>query len=206
MEFIDGIISDDCDNTYQIVNNSEDDILEPVSLAPDNDSESEVAELYNDCDNYPLSAEVESYTDDDDAYEEEEDTSTDMMRYGSQRHLPLYDGAPLSEFTSSLMIMKFKMRHNLTDQCLADLLHLLRLHCPVPNHCPSSLYLFKKNFVETKFPINYHYFCSACLQSVNITDDSCSNNLCMSKFEKIGSRSSFIEIPIEPQIQTLFKS
>ena len=162
-----------------------------------------------------LSAELENDTEDDQFFFEEDDesdkndASTDNCAVSSsngitQRDVSLYDGASLSKSTSSLIIMKFKMRHNLTDQCLADLLQLLRLmHCPTPNNCVSSLYYFKKNFVEKKFPINFHYFCSACFQAVS---SCCINPLCTSTFEEIGSRSSFIEVPIEPQLQTLFKS
>ena len=69
----------------------------------------------------------------------------------------LYEGAPLTSPASHIMIMQFKICHNLTDQCLEDLLHLLKIHCPKPNHVPNSLCHFKKFFRESRYQIQYHY-------------------------------------------------
>ncbi len=114
---------------------------------------------------------------------------------------PLYNGAPVTLSTSKVMIMQYKIRHNLTDEGLADLLQLLRLHCPTPSHCVPSVYHFKKQFQNMKLPIKFHYFCSSCLQSVDDADTCCKNLLCMSDFKDVGARSSFIEVPIELQLQ-----
>ena len=120
---------------------------------------------------------------------------------------PLYDGARLTLSTSNILIMQYKMRHKLTDECLADLLQLLKLHCPTPNRCLQSTYYFKKHFSRLTCPIQFHYFCSTCFQSVNQPQVSkrCPNPLCRSDITEAGARSSFIEIPIESQLQTLFE-
>lgn len=118
---------------------------------------------------------------------------------------PLYSGASLTVPSSSNLIMQYKMRHSLTDQGLADLLHLLRLHCPTPNHCIPSLYLFKKPFREMKYPISFHYYCSSCLQNVCDGDSFCKNQLCKAELIAVGAKSFFIEVPIDEQLQTLFK-
>lgn len=119
---------------------------------------------------------------------------------------PLYDGAPITLSSSNLLIMQYKMRHKLTDEGLADLLQLLKLHCPSPNHCLPSIYYFKKHFRDLDCPIQFHYFCSSCYQAVSEPQASrCPNPLCHSDITQPGARSSFIEIPISPQLQTLFQ-
>jgi hypothetical protein len=133
--------------------------------------------------------------------EEEDDDEEDDEVMGDPETLSLdilYDGAPLTMTASNIMIMHYKMRHKLTDQALADLLRLLQLHCPTPNQCVPSIYHFKKKFREANFTIRFHYFCSKCFQS-------CTNQMCTSNFDCIGSLSSFMEVPIEPRLQTLFK-
>lgn len=119
---------------------------------------------------------------------------------------PLYDGASLTVSSSNILIMQYKMRHSLTDQALTDLLHLLRLHCPTPNHCAPSIYHFKKHFQGMKYPVTFHYYCSSCLEGVGDSDLFCSNQLCGGALKASGARSSFIEVPIEAQLQTLFQS
>ena len=116
----------------------------------------------------------------------------------------LYEGAPLTSPVSHIMIMQFKIRHNLTDQCLEDLLHLLKIHCPKPNHVPNSLYHFKKFFKESRYQIKYHYYCSRCLQNVDNSDSTCTNSSCGISLQGVGARCSFIEIPIESQLGILF--
>lgn len=119
---------------------------------------------------------------------------------------PLYDGAPLTLSSSNVLIMQYKMRHKLTDESLDDLLQLLRLHCPTPNHCLPSIYYFKKHFRDLECPMQFHYFCSSCYQEICEPQSSqrCPNHLCCSDLTKPGAKSSFIQIPIQPQLQTLF--
>jgi len=116
----------------------------------------------------------------------------------------LYEGAPLTSPASNIMIMQFKMRHNLTDRSLEDLLHLLKIHCPKPNYVPNSIYHFKKFFRESRYEIKYHYYCSRCLQSVDLFDSFCVNSLCKINLQEVSTRYSFIEIPIESQLAVLF--
>ena len=77
----------------------------------------------------------------------------------------LYDGSSLTVRTSSVLILKFKMRHNLTDELVLNVLHFFKLHCPAPNCCLSSLYHFKKQFYDMQYPIIVvSHFCSCCLK------------------------------------------
>ena len=118
---------------------------------------------------------------------------------------PLFQGCPLTVTSSSVLIMQYKMRHNLTNVAIVDLLKLLKLHCPNPNQCVPSLYMLNKRFIELKYKIKLHYFCSSCLQEV--TDSSiaiCPNDSCMHNLAQNGI-SSFIEIPIEPQLKAILE-
>ena len=81
----------------------------------------------------------------------------------------LFFNCPLSADASYVLTTKFKLRHNLTDQALSDLLDLLKLHCPSPNLCLPSLYLFNKQFECLKYPLKFHYYCCKCLQEVDCT-------------------------------------
>ncbi len=154
--------------------------------------------------------------DDEDEYHdsEEEEEQPGPENEASNITLPmttnddlLYDGAPLTVPASGVLIMQYKMRHKLTDESVADLLELLRLHCPTPNCCIPSMYHFKKQFRSLVRPIQFHYFCSNCLQPADEQQSStvCSNPLCKSDLTEVGARSSFIETDIESQLQVLFE-
>ena len=54
--------------------------------------------------------------------------------WNSQQSLPLYEGSSLTYDSSSilLMIMKYAMKHNITEDALADLLELVRYIVPSP--------------------------------------------------------------------------
>lgn len=131
-------------------------------------------------------------------------TSTIVPHSGSK--LPLLDGAPLTLSTSNVLIMQNKMRHSLTDDSLADPLQLLKLHCPTPNSCSSSIYYFKKHFSSITCPMHFHYYCSNCFQSIAEPQalSRCPNALCCCDLTEPSTKSSFIEVPVEPQLQTLF--
>jgi hypothetical protein len=47
---------------------------------------------------------------------------------------------PLTLSASSILVVKFKMRHGLTKEALSDLLKLIK-PCPTPNLCCRSMYL-----------------------------------------------------------------
>ena len=130
--------------------------------------------------------------------------TTVKLIQGVVLHYYIYEDAPLSFSASHIIIMQFKICHNLTDQCLEDLLHILKIHCPKPNHVPNSLYHFKKIFRESRYQIKYHYFCSRCLQNIDNSDSTCANSSCGISLQEVGAKCSFIEIPIESQLEVLF--
>lgn len=115
---------------------------------------------------------------------------------------PLYDGASLTVAASNVLIMKLKMRHSLSNECVQDLLSLIKLHCPTPSNCVTSLYKFSKKFGKSNTVLHYH--CNACYQSVTEDDLVCTNTLCKNNLVS-GGRSSFIEIPLEEQLRTILE-
>lgn len=102
-------------------------------------------------------------SDDDDAYcsnfttEPEGDNTVHMSGV-----TPLYEG---SSEASSVLVMQFKTCHNLTMDSLADLLKLLKMHCPMPNRCLPTPYLFMKQFNKAKHHVETTTFAAlVCLQ------------------------------------------
>lgn len=96
---------------------------------------------------------------------------TDEQDRGSA-DVPLYSGAPITVAVSSCA---FAIRHSLTGLALVDLLTLVSLHCSVPNQFASSMDLVKKFFMKLKNPIQFHYYCSFCMeyQGLSLADDNC---------------------------------
>lgn len=92
---------------------------------------------------------------------------------------PLYEGSALTAHSSSVLILQYKMRHQLTEEALADLLQLIKMHCPIPNQCPASVFLLKKHFPNLNYTVQLHHYCSRCMQGVDIGRHKiCTNELC----------------------------
>ena len=130
------------------------------------------------------------------------DANDDNEKTDAVGSTPPYEGSPLTLAASSGLIMKFRMRHNLTYEGLQDLLSL-KIHCPSPNNCIISLYKFRKQFGSNSAIL--HYFCSACYHIVTANVFVCTNPLCKNNLAKEGGRSSFIEVPVVAQFQKLLE-
>ena len=118
----------------------------------------------------------------------------------------LYSDSLISQSSSSLLIKQYSIRHSLTQAALADLLQLLRLHCPTPNLLPSSLYSFEKQFRSMQYPVTLHYYCSDCLQQLHDCQElECPNVSCGKDLTTARTISSFIEVPLEQQVATIFE-
>ena len=55
---------------------------------------------------------------------------------------PLFPGCPLTLSESLLSVLALTLRHIITGVLLASILQLVHMHCPEPNHCVESLYMF----------------------------------------------------------------
>ncbi len=113
----------------------------------------------------------------------------------------LYEGSRLNVTASSVLIQKFVMRHNITKEALADLLKLLKIHCPSPNLCLSSVYQFKKQFPELEYKPILHYFCNQCVTDVA----NCEECVCGASLSQLNSVSSFIELPLDQQLKAILE-
>ncbi|WAR15744.1 hypothetical protein MAR_005849 [Mya arenaria] len=93
--------------------------------------------------------------------------------------------------------------HNLTGECLSDLLTLISLHCVSTNFLHLSLYRFRSYFSALKSPLVFHKFCCKC---EFLMDDSKNEyTVCKSDQSIKSNVSYFVEIPLLFQIQQLFQ-
>lgn len=147
----------------------------------------------------PVQAEFEE--DDKDS----ELTTTIEEPYNQQELL--YMEASITTAASSVLMMKYVMKHKLSWEALADLLQIVKLHCPSPNNVPSTLFHFKKHFKDLQYPVQHHYFCSTCLSEVSENAKVCGNQecSCSSKESTGSSLSSFIEVPIDLQLKSILE-
>ena len=143
----------------------------------------------------------------DSIHDQNEQLPVDELSTASRSQTVLFQNCPLTVTSSLLLIKKYQMRHNLTQEALSDLLQLMRLHFPTPNLLPRSLYLFNKQLPLLRDLLEFNYFCSRCLQEVSNKDESiCTNSSCGCSLSGPGAISSFIEVPLEPQLSTLLQS
>lgn len=134
----------------------------------------------------------------------DDDTSSTVLDETGQL---LYDGSLLTVAASCVLIKKFALRHDLTKVAIGDLLQLIRMHCPKPNHCPTSVYRFNKQLGDLEQPSKKHYYCPHCLQELDGNEvEDCPNRLCEKDLSAVDGKNMFIEIPVEHQLQTLLES
>ena len=117
-----------------------------------------------DIEEYPQSLETEMLLPPGDHSEDE-----DPDIHTTDTHdVSLYEGSSLIVPSSSILIMKYMIQHNLTKEALADLLQLIKLHCPSQNQCLSLTYQFKKQFSDFQYSIIVHNFCSSACMKLQI--------------------------------------
>jgi hypothetical protein len=149
-------------------------------------------------------AELESSSTSFELSSKEEDQSCKSAITESQhRPKPLYEGALLSVPASNVLLYKFTMRHNLSNEGLSDLLKLVALHCPTSNNCVGSVFLLKKHFGASKLKTKFHYFCGTCYISVDEAAYLCPNPDCGEDLASNGAMASFIELSIEQQLEKI---
>lgn len=108
--------------------------------------------------------------------------------------------------TSSILVMQYSVRHNLTQEALSDLLQLLKFCGPAATEVPTTVYKFKQQFKFLNSPPTFHYFCSMCM--VVLTSNVltlCPNDACKCNLTSRGSISSFIETDFESQLTRLLQ-
>ncbi|XP_070554078.1 uncharacterized protein [Ptychodera flava] len=117
---------------------------------------------------------------------------------------PIYRGHTMSVSVSMLLILMYTVTHSVSGTQLQDLLTLISLHCLEQHPGLKSLFHFKKYFSELESPLIKHYYCSRCLTPVKSNQTICTNTFCLYDLTSLKSKSYFLEIPIESQLQNLF--
>ena len=111
---------------------------------------------------------------------------------------PLYPGADLTVNESTLIILKLASRHKMSKAALLDVMRVTKRLCPEPNKCLNSMYKLKKIFENDIVKEVRHYYCKVCHKKLENKNDKCLQH----EFDEKGY---FIEIPLEEQLQVLFK-
>ncbi|XP_071633972.1 uncharacterized protein [Temnothorax longispinosus] len=86
---------------------------------------------------------------------------------------PLYNGAPITVAESMALILSLILNHQLTGSCVADLLHVLHLHCIAQGLRKLSLYRFRQYFSFSNAPVTKIYYCSNCMSLLDQNYNVC---------------------------------
>ncbi|KAK7880001.1 hypothetical protein WMY93_033332 [Mugilogobius chulae] len=117
----------------------------------------------------------------------------------------LYDNASVTVAECLLMIMAYVNCHKVTDKALSDLLKMFKLLCPdsLNTDCLNSVQKFKNFFFShsASSPIVLHKYCNSCFGSLEGEQLECLSCGTSGSEERY---STFIEVSIEAQIQSLF--
>ena len=204
---------DEDDQSFESPSNQceppEDDIFHEETSAPSESEQTRIGafedELYDNCvDEYMAAFYSDENTSHTNGHNFTEEPEENMFA-----DTPLYKGAPISVAVSMLLVVTFAIRHSLTGLAILDLLTLVSLHCAVPNECASSMDLLKKFFMKLKNPIQFHYYCTFCMeyQGLSIPDDKlCKNKCCLKDLSKKENSSYFLIIPLMCQLRDLMQS
>ncbi|KAE8741781.1 hypothetical protein FOCC_FOCC012689 [Frankliniella occidentalis] len=128
-----------------------------------------------------------------------EDEEIDLNVIGDP---PVYKGARITVSESMTAILSYIIRHEPSGKEILDLLNLINLHCKEEeNRMITTLYFFKKYFSLLGCQVVYHYYCSACYAKLQKKSDICPN---LKEHPESSEVSIFVELPLIPQIQSLF--
>ena len=114
---------------------------------------------------------------------------------------PLYENASVSVCGAYSAVMQLASRHKLSMSAIDDLLALLRLVCPEPNHLPSSLYKFRQYFQQFKGGYKKQVLCSGCHSPLATSKSKCSATECSDT-----KPSYLIHLPLQKPLETLVLS
>ncbi|PIK36139.1 hypothetical protein BSL78_27028 [Apostichopus japonicus] len=121
----------------------------------------------------------------------------------------LYEGAPLSKGQSTLLIMAYAIRHNLTQVATQDLLRLINEHLPIPSVPLSSYHLRKECIFDLgREDIVYHAYCQNCFAYLG-TDEDLSCECCgqiTTKAKNIKDGLFFVNISLSSQLKHLLET
>jgi hypothetical protein len=117
----------------------------------------------------------------------------------------VFPSCPLRLSESVLLIMTLALRHKLAGEALADIIHLVSLHCvPSPQSRPiKTLRELKQFFENAKGAVEQKFFCKFC-HSLLPTNDVTVCPTCTTDLSLPSTKGYFLVAPIESQLKTFF--
>ena len=114
---------------------------------------------------------------------------------------PLFPGSPVTKGKGWELIMCFAITNRLSFNGISNLLNLLILLCPAPNHLPPSFYLLSQYHNKYK---NYkqQLYCSECNEEVSHTDKTCKSVECKQKRAEV---CEYVEVAFEAHLQQIYE-
>ena len=138
------------------------------------------------------------------ASESEIDTETDMCSVSSDASFHSEDDTTVSQTSPHhayfVALLSLATKHKTTDLCTAEVLKLFSAMVPCENPFPTTFYLLIRRFLQLEKEITVHHCCGCCTKLLD-NNQHCESVVC--KMSGIPN-SSFIEVRLDRQLQTLF--
>ncbi|XP_026465557.1 uncharacterized protein LOC113368172, partial [Ctenocephalides felis] len=87
----------------------------------------------------------------------------------------VYENAPITVSNSMFLILMIFLRHNVSLECIADIIAVINLHCMKSRLVKNSLYKFRKYFSLDHSEFIKHYYCHFCGRVQLESDSICMN-------------------------------
>jgi len=114
------------------------------------------------------SSDADFYTD------SEDDEQIEPNLCNSHLYQPLYSGAEITICGAICAIMQFCTTYKLSYSAIGNLLKLLIILCPTPNHLPKSFYMLRKFFEQFQSNYKHSKYCTNC--NLTVCDCNCANS------------------------------
>lgn len=114
----------------------------------------------------------------------------------------LYSGSNITNQDFSVALLSLSHKHSLTNSCVVDILNLFLQVLPtsLPNQLPKSYHVLMKEFVDYSRSVIVHRCCGYCSRLLSL-NSICDMPECLMANV---AESSFIQVAIDKQLQTLF--
>lgn len=116
----------------------------------------------------------------------------------------LYPGASITLGSFMLLFTSFCMKHSISSDGILQLLNIFSYVLPSGHSLCTSLYDFKKFFINLKNPLIKHFYCPHCLGYLHSsTEKKCPYDSCGKLFNE-SEIMYFLEMPVDSQLRNLF--
>lgn len=116
----------------------------------------------------------------------------------------LYPGASITLGSFMLLFTSFCMKHSISSDGILQLLNIFSYVLPSGHSLCTSLYDFKKFFINLKNPLIKHFYCPHCLGYLHSsTEKKCPYHSCGKLFNE-SEIMYFLEMPVDSQLRNLF--